>query len=83
MKTNQLLEWIDLLKKRPHMIISEVTIDYQILKIYMEGYIDGFGQATGKNLTKDISIWYKTKNNLDSALSWTDCIRHFHKKKNR
>ena len=80
--TNIVIEWINVLRNRPKMIIAEREIDYKILKIYIEGYIDGIGHGIGKDIRKDITEWFQVKINQRASIYWTDHIQNYYEKKN-
>lgn len=71
-----------ILREHPSMILTHGS-DYQYLKNYIEGYIDGLSDFTDKNLKLDITIWVrKNKLNLrESSVYWTDHIPIYYKNK--
>ncbi len=72
--TSAILEWIKLLKTKPNMIISDANIDYRILRIYIDGYINGVETYLNIGLTKKISKWFQKKVNQKASVYWTNHI---------
>ncbi|MEP7377908.1 MAG: hypothetical protein ABI675_31205 [Chitinophagaceae bacterium] len=79
--TTKIFEWITILKKRPEMVIGEKIVDYTILKIYIEGYVDGIGHALKIDIRKKITLWFQEKINHKSSTYWTEHIRYYYKNK--
>ncbi len=80
-KTNKIIDWLKILKERPKMIIGEPSINYQLLKIYLEGYFDGLGLELNINIRKRISSWFQKKVTQESEFHWTDHVFFYYKKK--
>ncbi len=78
---NKIFEWIGILKTKPKMIIGENIIDYRVLRIYVEGYIDGIGQAVNKKIGLAITHWFQKKVNQKSSYYWTNHIPYYYKNK--
>lgn len=79
--TEKILARLKCLKERPKMIIPISSIDYLALKIYIIGYIDGISLALGKELVKDITVWFNKKINQQYSISWIDIVPSYYKGK--
>ncbi|PSL45302.1 hypothetical protein CLV51_1044 [Chitinophaga niastensis] len=78
--TNKVLGWIDVMKRRPLMILSDETLSS--LKSYIEGFTDGLGHIydNGK-LRLEISLWFQNKINAQSDMLWTNQILSYYSDK--
>jgi len=77
----QVLEWFDILKRRPLMILSDNS-SYNYLQSYIEGYIDALSHSLNKeNLRADITFWFQKKVNEKTNFYWTNHIPLFYKDK--
>ncbi|NIG55393.1 hypothetical protein [Chitinophaga sp. Cy-1792] len=75
MKIAEILEWIDLIERRPLMVLSDSTV--VSLKSYMDGFVDGLGMALKvPKLRLSITFWYQQKINLQSDMHWINQILH-------
>jgi hypothetical protein len=72
-KTSKILEWIDILKRRPLMILSDTT--FLSLRGYVEGYVDALGLAYDiPKLALYISLWFQKKVGKQSDVLWINQI---------
>lgn len=72
-KTPKILEWIDVLRRRPLMILSDTS--FFSLRGYIEGYIDALGLAYDiPKFTLRISLWYQQKVGMQSDVLWINQI---------
>jgi hypothetical protein len=79
--TSKIIEWLNILKQRPKMIIAASDIDYLILRIYVEAYLDGIGTLMNKNIGKEITEWFQKKINQKSSYYWTTHIPFYYEGK--
>lgn len=72
-KTVKILEWIDVLKRRPLMILSDTT--FLSLRGYIEGYVDALGLAYDMpKLSLYISRWFQKRIGKQSDVLWINQI---------
>ncbi|NNV55043.1 hypothetical protein [Limnovirga soli] len=79
--TDKIVEWIKILKTKPKMVIATSNIDYLILRIYIEGYIDGVSLIVNRNIGKDITFWFQEKIDQRSSNYWTAHIAFYYQGK--
>jgi hypothetical protein len=76
--TAKILEWIEILKTKPQTLISLDAIDYETLRIYVEGYLDGMDEALNVNLMKKMTCWYQQRVCQRASVYWTSHIKQLH-----
>lgn len=79
--TSTILWRIKILRDNPKMIISNVPIDFHVLRVYIEGYLDSVNDSLDINLMKNISNWFQAKLNQEASVYWTTHILLLHKDK--
>jgi len=82
MDNNKIFEWIAILRTRPKMIISGTEMNYRILAMYLDGYIDGLGHALNKSIRMNINRWFQNKIHVQTSYYWADYIPFHFKGKN-
>jgi hypothetical protein len=81
METSRILQWIEILKSKPKMLISENEIDYKILKTYVEGYIDGLDMLFEIGLMRKITYWFHSKVKETASVFWVNHIPLYYSNK--
>ena len=74
MISNRVIDWIKILKEKPKMVISESDITYEILRVYVEGFINGIEISLNLDLMKEITKWYMKKVDIKTSYYWTGHI---------
>jgi hypothetical protein len=74
------IEIIELLKRRPRMILTG-DVDFYSIKCFLIGYIQGVEAFYRIDLHKQISHWFQKKVNQKSSLFWTEHVSFYYKGK--
>ena len=79
----KIFEQIVVLKERPRMLLTCKTIDYEKLKCYVDGYLDGLSHAYDKPLTRNITRWFEKKEKIHPRLDvfWLYYLPFYYKEK--
>jgi hypothetical protein len=81
MNNSIFLEWLKVLRDKPKMILSGPDITYNMLKTYLEGYLDAYSHSLNKNLRLEITRWFEPRVNLQLSVYLPDFIPVYYKGK--
>ena len=61
------------------MIITFSELNYKVIANYVEGYLQGIGLVTGRNLLRNMHNWHCEQRREGIATAWVAYIPHLHK----
>lgn len=76
----EVLDVIDLLKKKPQLVLTG-DVGFYPIKTFLTGYVEGMGTVLRMDMHKTISLWFKARVNQECSLFWTEHITYYYEGK--
>jgi len=80
--TKRILKTIEILRTKHEMLVADIRpFDFETLRVYIEGHIDGLDTVLDVNLMRKITWWFQARVNQKASIFWTLHIKYLHKNK--